>query len=54
MMPIWYHSSGSPRLRKSPVEVTIDQSFDLVAILMKPERALFKGSKPRGLDGLRF
>jgi len=28
---VCYHSSGSPRLRKSLGEVTTDQSFDLVA-----------------------
>ena len=28
----YYHSSGSPGLRKTPVEVTTDQCFDLVVI----------------------
>jgi len=39
-----YHSSRSPRLRKSPTEVTTDQYFDLVASPTKSERDLSKGS----------
>ena len=35
-------------------EVTIDQSFDLVASPTKLERVLSKVSQPRGLDRLGF
>jgi len=53
-LQLCYHSSRSPRLRKSLAEVTTNQSFDLVASPTKSERALSKGSQPRGLDRLGF
>jgi len=54
MAPECYHSSGSPRLRKSRAKVTTNQSFDLVASPTKLERALSKGSQVRGMDRLGF
>jgi len=49
-----YHSSRSPRLRKSLAEVTTGQPFDLVASPTKSERDLSKESNIGGLDGLGF
>ena len=49
-----YHSSGSPRLKKSLVEVTTGQPFDLVSSPTKPERALSTKTQLRGIDELGF